>query len=295
MPDGADGFAHRAQAHRIVEQMVQRVIQREGLGHQRRHAVVEQEFHIALLLSRNRVDQNHRHALGNRFGHCQSAGLCDDAVCRAHEQLDIVHKPHDPQRAVAAVFLFKCLQAVIGALVVAADGKDLAVQSQLGDLAHQLAAVAIAHAAAHDQHRAPFRVQLQLRTGVLFGNIPVEFRMNRNSQRQNALLRDAALDCGMRNQLACRDQRFHVDDILPVRVDAVVGHDADARCIHHVPVFHFADQMRRKHMCAYNCIRLEVVDKMLELKRAERVDNLHNIHFVQFFPVLGRLRIKQPV
>ena len=47
MGDGVHGLTHRAQALGVFEQVVDRLIDREGLGDQAGHAVVYQELDVA--------------------------------------------------------------------------------------------------------------------------------------------------------------------------------------------------------------------------------------------------------
>ena len=47
----AHGSPHGLQPHRIAEQLVHRLVDREVLGNERRHAVVDQKINIALLVT----------------------------------------------------------------------------------------------------------------------------------------------------------------------------------------------------------------------------------------------------
>ena len=71
------GLAHGLQSYRIAEQFVYRLVDREMLGDQRGHAVIDQKLYIALLMARDRVNQQHGQIFGQRFGYGQSARFGD--------------------------------------------------------------------------------------------------------------------------------------------------------------------------------------------------------------------------
>ena len=76
-----------------------------------------------------------------------------------------------------------------------------------------------------------------------------------------------------------------MQDILPIRMNAVIGGNADTGRCHHIPLLHLADQMRCQHMGTYNGIRFKIIHKMLEFECTKGIDQLDHIHLIELFPV----------
>ena len=143
----------------------------------------------------------------------------------------------------------------------AAHGENLKIYAGIGNMLHGLRTISVSHAAAHDEQYRTLGIQSKLSARLCLLYVLIEFRMNRNAKRQQPLFRNAALYRSLGNQLARYDESIHVQHILPIRMDAIVGCDADARRCDHAALLHLADQMRREHVCAHNRIRLKIFHK----------------------------------
>ena len=87
--------------------------------------------------------------------------------------------------------------------------------------------VGVAHAAAHQQDGFLIRVNAEAVPPRPRGTAFVEFRVHRNAERQDAVLRNAALYTAVGEQFTRGDDVLHARHILPVRVERVVGNNAD--------------------------------------------------------------------
>lgn len=126
--------------------MVYRLVDRESLGDQHRHAVVHQKFDIALFVPRNGIDQNHRQVFGKRFGNGQTAGLGDDAVGCAHHHFDIIDKAIGQHGACPVIGFERAGQFAVLPLVVSAYDEKLEVNSDGRKALDELFVVGISHA-----------------------------------------------------------------------------------------------------------------------------------------------------
>ena len=104
------------------------------------------------------------------------------------------------------------------------------------------------HAAAHQQDGFLIRVNAELCRRVLAGQLFVEFRVHRNAERQDAVLRNAALYTAVGEQFTRGDDVLHARHILPVRVERVVGNNADGLNIGEFFAFQLIDHLRCKNM-----------------------------------------------
>lgn len=161
MPQRPNGILHGLHPHRIVEQIIQYLIQRKCLGDKHRHAVVEQKFHVAFFLSRNRIRQNHRQSLCNGFRDRQAARLGNDAVRRTHQHIYVVHKSHHANAAHTGIVIQKILQMLICLFIVAAHGENLKIYTGIGNMLHGLRTVSVSHAAAHDEQYRTLGIPVQ--------------------------------------------------------------------------------------------------------------------------------------
>ena len=161
--------------------------------------------------------------------------------------------------------------------VVATYHKKLERRTDLRQAFDVLHMVGVAHAAAHQQDGFLIRVNAELCRRVLAGQLFVEFRVHRNAERQDAVLRNAALHTAVGEQFTRGDDVLHARHILPVRVERVVGNNADGLDIgEFFALFQLIDHLCGKNVRTDDNIGHMVRNDLGKLGRTECVDDIDN-------------------
>ena len=226
-------------------------------------------------MARNGVSEQHGQIFRERFRNRQTARLGDDAVGRAHHHLNVVHEAVGADDAVAVVPRGEFLHVHLHFAVVAADDEHLERHADLHDFFDGLDVLGVSHAAAHQQNGVHLGVDAKRIGRFLTVEVLIELGVHRNAERQDALPRHAALHAAVGQQLARRDDILHARHVLPVRVERVVGDDADGHDVRELfALFQLVHHLRRENVCADDNVRLAVGNDAGELGRAQSVDDV---------------------
>ena len=106
----------------------------------------------------------------------------------------------------------------------------------------------------------------------------VKLGMNRDAKGQNAVCLDALFDRAVGEQLARRHDILDARHFLPVRMQGVVGDDADGGRGQQRALFEVVHQLCGEDVGAYNGIRRKIVDHAGKFGRAQRVDDVDDGH-----------------